>query len=98
MRGILREYQVEQVRGFVPRRFGATGGALDNTATPTKITIGGANNPSSGQLGPNPSFVWSAKRISIRIDGNPAVAHSIYTNTENPNSLIRDVLPSQNGF
>lgn len=95
MRGILRAYQVEQARGFVPRRFGASGGIVDSTG---KLTIGGAQNPTSGQLGPNQGFVWSIKRIAVRLDGNPNIAHSIYSNAEGGNNVIRDVLPSANGW
>lgn len=87
LRGIIAGWQVEAVRGYKSRRFGATGGA-DSTG---KVTVGGATNPLSGQLGPTQGFAWSVRRLSVRIDGNPNVAWSLYVGAENENAVVADV-------
>lgn len=92
---VLQAWRVEQVRGFVPRSFGATGGAIDSTF---KLTLGGAAAPGSGQLAPNPGFVWSVKRIAVRLGGNPNIAWSVYRNAEGDNNVIRDVPATTFGY
>lgn len=89
----LREFMVDALKGIRPVQI-ASQGVADATGV---VTLGGAVSVTGGTLGPEVGFFWSVLRLAVRVDGVPA-AFSLYRNTVDPGSLIRDVPGSSNGY
>lgn len=84
---VLRDWQLEAMRGAVPIRF-------DAYATPAgnALTIDGTNN--SGRLGPDPGMFWMVPRVAVVGLNNAAEATHLYVNSVQPRNLI---LPTLSG-
>jgi hypothetical protein len=92
MRGALKDWQVEAVRGARSVLFSAAGTI---TAAGT-VTIGGNDSVTGqqGEMGPGPGFVWSVKRIAVRGISATTETLSLFVGTASPFTLVTDGITS----
>lgn len=87
LKGVLRDWMVEAMRGPVPKRFSAQG-----TITGAALTIDGQNG--TGTLGPEAGMVWVVTRIAVSGLTNATDATALFVNGTHPSNLV---LPSLTG-
>lgn len=87
LRGVLKDWMVETMRGAIPTRFDAWG-----TVAANALTIDGQNG--SGQLGPEAGMFWYVTRLAVVGLTNATDPTSVYINNVASRNLL---VPSLSG-
>jgi hypothetical protein len=90
----LKAWMVDNAKGARPIHFSAQG----VVAADGSLTMGGATTLIGGTLGPASGFHWVVNRIAVRVAGAAISTFSIFINSAQPQSLVRDVPTTANGY
>lgn len=87
LKGVLRDWMVEAMRGPIPKRFSAQA-----TIAANAFTLDGQNN--TGALGPEAGMVWLVTRVAVTGLTNATDPSTLYVNGTQPWNVV---LPSLTG-
>lgn len=90
----LKSFQIQNAVGARPVHFSAQG-VVDGSGA---LSIGGAVTLTGGTLGPGSGFYWVVNRLALRVNNAAQASFSIFINSAQPQSLVRDVISTANGY
>jgi hypothetical protein len=90
----LKSFMVQNAVGARPVHFSAQG----TVASDGTLSVGGAVTLLGGTLGPTSGFYWVVNRLAVRVGGAALGTYSLFINSAQPQSLVRDVTTTSNGY